>query len=350
MSRAPRRVPEVPLSTAPARRPDAADATSRLEIDGPSDGAVALRGRLDREHAADLYERLRPAVREHAREGLALDLSGVERLDSVGVAALSALSRAARDAGGELRLGDCSDAARDALDLFPAAAEPDADDEKPAEGFFAAVGAGLAARVHGFASLLALAADTFYFTFAGARRTRRVRRGAVWAEILRVGVNAVPIVSLITFLIGVVVGLQSAAQLRNFGAQVYVANLITISMLREMGPLMTAILIAGRSGAAIAAEVATMQVTQEVDALRTMGLNPTRYIVVPKFVAMTVSLPALTVFAGALGIFGGYLMTLVYLDIGTEVYWTRVLHAVALDDVLLGFLKSVAFAWIIVVL
>lgn len=155
--------------------------------------------------------------------------------------------------------------------------------------------------------------------------------------------------TLIAFLIGVVVGLQSAAQLRNFGAQVFIADLITISMIREMGPLITAILVAGRSGAAIAAEVATMQVTQEIDALRTMGLNPTRYIVVPKFVAMTVSLPCLTTLAGALGIFGGYLMTLAYLDIGTTVYWSRVGSSLALDDVLLGFLKSLAFAWIIVV-
>ena len=119
-------------------------------------------------------------------------------------------------------------------------------------------------------------------------------------------------------------------------------------MAREMGPLMTAIIVAGRSGASIAAEVATMQVSQEVDALTTMGLNPTRYIVVPKFAAMTLAMPCLSTFAIALGILGGYFVAFLYLDMSGETYWSTALASLLIDDLLLGLFKSVVFAWIIV--
>jgi len=185
---------------------------------------------------------------------------------------------------------------------------------------------------------------------AGAPRTRRVRRGAWISEGLRIGGDALPIVALIAFLVGLVVALQSAYQLRQFGANIYVANLIAVSMTREMGPLMTAIILAGRSGAAIAAEIATMKVSEEVDALETIGLNPVRYAVVPKFQGITITMPALVVYADLVGIVGGFLVALFYLDISLEAFWKQVHSALHLKDLLTGLLKSVAFAWIIVLI
>lgn len=333
----------------PTAPPDAAEAAESLAIVASDDGAtLALTGQLDRDTVPTAFERISEALEDRPGGSLGLDLSAVNELDSAGVAMLGALSHRAAELGVTLALGACSDEAREAIDAFPRSSE--SDQVKPLRSMLAALGGGVVHRLKSFVELIALAADTFYYTFAGAIRTDRVRKGATWAEMLKVGVNALPIVCLIAFLIGVVVGLQSAAQLREFGASMYVANLITISMTREMGPLMTAIIVAGRSGAAIAAEVATMQVTQEVDALSTMGLNPVRYIVVPKFVAMTFALPCLTVFASALGILGGWAMVLLYLDVSTEVYWSRAVQALGLEDVLLGMLKSVAFAWIIVLI
>ena len=121
-------------------------------------------------------------------------------------------------------------------------------------------------------------------------------------------------------------------------------------MTREMGPLMTAIMIAGRSGAAIAAEIATMTVSEEIDALRTMGLSPTRYVVVPKFQAITLTMPALTIFADALGIVGGFFVAFFYLDIGVVPFFGQVADALVMKDVVTGLVKSVAFAWIIVLI
>jgi len=314
----------------------------------PDGGIIALAGSLDRHTVPFVHAELMDAVNARAGKSLALDLLAMRHIDSAGAAMLGALSRLAGERRTNLTVAAMSAEAKDALEAFrfePTHAPPI---ERP--GIFERAGDTAVARWRGLVGLIVLTADTFWLTFAGAPRTRRVRRGATWIEAVRIGVDAFWIVGLISFLIGVVVGLQSAAQLRQFGASLYVADLIAISMTREMGPLMTAIIIAGRSGAAIAAEAATMQVSQEVDALRTMGLNPVRYIIVPKFLAMTLTLPCLTIFASALGIAGGFMVALFYLDIGVQTYWTQAVKAIDLADVLLGFVKSVAFAWIIVLL
>ncbi len=336
-------------ASAPGGAPDTNAAAPRLSVVITPDGAsVTLVGQLDRHAVSAAYEPLLLAIAARPHDSLSFDLAAVDRVDSAGVALLGTLARRAKETHTQLSLVACSEAARDAIALFKI--------EQPVAkvvlgpGMFEQLGAYGMESWRGMVGLLSLAADTIYLTFAGAPRTAKVRRGATWSEAVKVGVDALPIVGLIAFLIGVVVGLQSAAQLRQFGASIYVAKLISISMAREMGPLMTAIIIAGRSGASIAAEVATMQVSQEVDALNTMGLNPVRYIVVPKFLALTLTMPCLTTFAVALGIVGGYLVSFLYLDLSGEAFWTTALEALALDDLLLGLLKSIVFAWIIVLL
>lgn len=314
----------------------------------PDGGTIALAGSLDRHTVPFVHAELMDTVLARAGRSLALDLLATKHIDSAGAAMLGALSRLAGETRTNLSVAAMSAEAKDALEAFRFEPTHPTPIERP--GLFERAGDAALARWHGFVGLLVLTADTFWLTFSGAPRTRRVRRGATWVEAVHIGVDAFWIVGLIAFLIGVVVGLQSAAQLRQFGASLYVADLIAISMTREMGPLMTAIIIAGRSGAAIAAEAATMQVSQEVDALATMGLNPVRYIVVPKFIAMTLTLPCLTLFASALGIAGGFVVALLYLDIGVETYWIQAIKAIDLADVMLGFVKSLAFAWIIVLL
>jgi len=121
-----------------------------------------------------------------------------------------------------------------------------------------------------------------------------------------------------------------------------------VSMLRELGPLMAAIVVAGRSGAAVAAELGTMTVTEEVDALRTMGLHPTRFLVVPKVMAISVVQPLLTAYANALGVLGGFLVAIVYLEVGPAAFMARLVEIVELKDILTGLCKSVVFAWLIV--
>lgn len=311
---------------------------------------IALVGELDRHTVPLVHEEILDALADVEGSGraLGLDLLGIKKIDSAGAAMLGAVARRAAERGTGFAVVALSAEAKEALASFHF--EPVAPAPAASPGLLARAGEAAIENWRGLVAFLALSADTIFLTFGGAAQTRRVRKGAVWAEAIKVGVDALPIVGLIALLIGIVVALQSAAQLSQFGASIYVADLITASMTNEMGPLMTAIIIAGRSGAAIAAEVATMTVTQEVDALRTMGLQPVRYIVVPKFVAMTLTMPCLTLFASALGIVGGFLIAITYLDLGALAYWREVRDALGVENLVRGFVKSIAFAWIIVLM
>jgi phospholipid/cholesterol/gamma-HCH transport system permease protein len=304
--------------------------------------------RLERHQLASTCEPLLQAVAARPRAELKVVLAGVTRIDSAGVAMLRTLMRRAAESKTRVSFVACSEPAREAISLFQIDPRPPRSEER--RGLRESIGAYGAEQWRGLVSLLVLAADTFYLTFRGSPRTARVRRGATWREAVKIGVDAFPIVGLVALLIGLVVGLQSAAQLQQLGVGSWVAELISLSMAREMGPLMTAIIVAGRSGASIAAEIAVMKVSQEVDALSIMGINPTRYIVVPKFVAMTLTLPCLTIFTIALGIFGGFLVSYLYLDLSGSAYWSNALDGLHLNDMLYAMIKSVAFAWIIVLL
>ena len=170
-----------------------------------------------------------------------------------------------------------------------------------------------------------------------------VRWRDVWQICERAGADALPIVSLISFLLGMILAFQSAVPMERFGAEIFVADLIGLAMLRELGPLMTAILLAGRSGAAFAAEIGTMRVNQEVDALETMGLNPVRFLVTPRIIAAVLMTPLLSIYSDLVGVLGGAL-TMQSFAIPFSTFLTEVDSAVNLTDFLAGFIKSFVFA------
>jgi len=160
----------------------------------------------------------------------------------------------------------------------------------------------------------------------------------------RVGADAVPIVVLINFLIGFVMGFQSAVQLKQFGANIYVADLVGLSICRELGPLMTAIIVCGRSGAAFAAELGTMKVSEEIDALRTMGFGPLRFLVFPRMLALFLVMPILTLLADLVGISGGLLVGVTSLDLTMAGYLIETQKAMRMWDVFQGLIKCGVFA------
>lgn len=160
----------------------------------------------------------------------------------------------------------------------------------------------------------------------------------------RVGADALPIVALINFLVGLVMAFQASVQLKRFGANILVADLIGISMTRELGPLMTAIVLSGRSGAAFAAELGTMRVNEEIDALRVLGLSPMAYLVLPRVLAMFVVLPLLAFFADLVGILGGLVVAVTRLDLTSTAYLRQTAQAVKLWDVYSGAIKAAVFA------
>ena len=176
----------------------------------------------------------------------------------------------------------------------------------------------------------------------------RIRGRPVLFNLRSAGFDALPIVGLLSFLLGIVVAYQGADQLRQYGANIYVTDLVGLSMLREFAPLITAIIVAGRSGSAYAAQIGTMQVTQEIDAMHTIGIAPLEMLVLPKLIALVIALPLLTVFADVLGVGGGMLMARAQLGVSFGEFLDRFPKAVSMTSYLIGIGKAPVFAVLIV--
>lgn len=176
---------------------------------------------------------------------------------------------------------------------------------------------------------------------------RRIRWRPILHNLQSAGFEALPIVGLLSFLMGVVIAYQGADQLQQFGANIFIVDLVGLSMLRELSPLLTAIIVAGRSGSAYAAQIGTMKVTEEIDALRTIGIGPIELLVLPKMLALIIALPLLTVYADVTGVLGGMLMASSKLDVSFDVFLDRLGDAVSLASFLTGIGKAPVFAVII---
>jgi phospholipid/cholesterol/gamma-HCH transport system permease protein len=192
-------------------------------------------------------------------------------------------------------------------------------------------------------SLATLGVRASYYTFVGPFRGKPLRLQRAISQAMDVGVRALPILSLITFFIGLILALQAAYELRKFGAIDLVATAVAISMTRELGPLITAIVVIGRSGSAFAAEIGTMKVTEEIDALETMAISPVHFLVTPKFLAMIIMLPCLTIWANTMGILGGSLFGVLQADFTLNRYIRASVDSLFLRDITTGLIKSVMF-------
>ncbi len=181
----------------------------------------------------------------------------------------------------------------------------------------------------------------------GLRLPTRMMIAETLRQVHQAGVQAIPVVMMITFLIGIVLAYQGASQLERFGAQVFVVDMVSIAVVREMGALLAAVMVAGRSGSAFAASLGTMKLNEEVDAMQVMGLNPTRQLVLPRIMALIIALPALTLFANLAGLAGGALITIAYLDISTLQFVERVAASTDMNDYMAGLIKTPFFAFLI---
>ena len=197
--------------------------------------------------------------------------------------------------------------------------------------------------------VLALLGEMALALLGWLRHPGRVRWRPVLFNIRSAGVDALPIVGLLALLLGVVVAYQSANQLRQYGANIFIVDVVGLSMLREFAPLITAIIVAGRSGSAYAAQSGTMAVTEVIDAMRTLGIPPLDVLVLPKLLALLIALPLLTFFAGVTGVLGGMLMARTQLGVGFADFADRFTKAVSITDLLVGLGKAPVFAAIIVV-
>ena len=314
-----------------------------LEPDSSS-AIIALEGDLDVDSAGPVYEKLRELARTDIRHVI-LDFSKLETLESAGIAAISLASQEFEAAGRRLEARNLATSHRRALEMMPTKLVPAP--KEGAEGYFEQVGQRGFDAWAGALQLAELLYDTLRMFWLTLRRKRKLPFEATIEQAVVIGVDALLIVLLLSFLLGLIMAFQSAYQLRQFGANIYVANLVGISMVREFGPMMTAIMLAGRSGSAIAAELGTMKVQEEIDALRTMGIDPIRFLVLPRLLALSVVQPALTLMADFIGMIGGFIIGVLMLDLSTNVYFEQTVEAVTMDDFGHGLLKSLVFAWII---
>ena len=189
--------------------------------------------------------------------------------------------------------------------------------------------------------------DILYWTFIGPFKGKAAHREAIFYQMSFVGVRSIIIVFFVDIFTGIVIAMQTAYQFEKMGAGIYVAALVAIALCRELSPVLTALVVAGRVGSAIAAELGTMKVSEQIEALETMALNPIRFLVIPRFLALLIMLPCLTVIADLAGIFGGFLVGVYNLKLDPYRYLTFSFKYMAWKDVYTGLIKSVTFAIII---
>jgi phospholipid/cholesterol/gamma-HCH transport system permease protein len=215
--------------------------------------------------------------------------------------------------------------------------------------FLESVGRGVARSVEAFGFGAHLFFESFYWLIMGRRVGQRVRSSPIFAQMMVIGVNAIPIVSILSVAIGITLSMQGINSLEQFGAQHQVIFMVALSVTREFGPLITGILVAGRSGSALAARISTMVISQEIDALKVMGINPVRYMVVPSLIGMMIVLPALTLWSIGISLVGSAFY--VAPQIGTTIgaYFTQVNASIDVDDLAHGLTKSLIFAVLITI-
>jgi phospholipid/cholesterol/gamma-HCH transport system permease protein len=313
-----------------------------------SDNVIFLEGDILIGSIGPLLSALEGILGKYRRSDLTIDLSGVTRIDSAGVALLDEVLERAKAKNISIQFINAREMVAKTLVAFSTKGLGE-QTSLASLSIFEKIGGATYQTMQDLLDLVYLIADTIYFAAIGLVRRSGIRKGEFINQSILIGMNAFPIVALIAFLIGFILALQSAAQLRQFGASIFVADLVAISMTREMGPIMTAIVFAGRSGSAIASEIATMMVTEETDALKSMALNPVRYVVVPKFYAITLTMPLLTILSMLIGIFGAMVIGYTYLGIGIMPFYQQAVDALIFRDIITGLIKSVVFAWIIVI-
>lgn len=323
----------------------AEDSPFQIEKEG---SIIRISGRVDVYSSNELYNQLLRLCQDKESTSYTLELDKIEQLDSGGVQALTLFIQKMSSRNVEIEISTSDEAIEQKFDLFQFQEKPPTHTEK-SPGIFESIGSGMRAFWRDFVmDFLFLVADVMYWTVVDLFRRDGRRKGSFVQQANIIGVNAIVIVGPLSFIIGLVLALQSAAQIRNFGANIFIVDLTVIAMMREMGPLITAIILAGRSGSAIAAEVSTMKVTSELEALQTMALNPVRFVIVPKMHGGLVTVPFLTILADVLGILGGMLVAFYFLDISPYVFINRIGTVLENRDIIIGFFKSLVFISIVV--
>ena len=298
-------------------------------------------------HLADLEHQI-AALPRGGGGGLACDLGAIDTMDTSGAWLLRRTLNRFEQSGCRTELNGLSD---DFAVLLQTVARSwsRAEQLQPLQpsGWLEQVGRFAWRHKENFRSALAFIGETTAVSCSLLAHVNRMRWRVLLYNLQVDGVNALPIIGLLSFLMGVVIAYQGSEQLKTFGANIFIVDLVGISLLREIAPLLTAILVAGRSGSAYAAQIGTMKVTEELDALRSLGISPLSLLVLPRTLALILALPLLSVFADIVGVFGGMLIALSQLGITFTEFLNRFEYAIVLRHYLIGIGKTPIFAAII---
>jgi len=311
---------------------------------------LALSGQWTARGVGVITAKLDALHRERQTETIA-DAAQIDALDSTGAWVLQKLLLRLRQEGAVIELQGLRPEFVKLLDAVTQQLtdRPPAPAASPPDSALAQIGRSAWTIAAETTALLSFVGETAIALGRSVLNPTTIRWRPVLYNIRRAGFDALPIVGLLAFLLGVVVAYQGADQLRQYGANIFVADLVGVSMLREFAPLITAIIVAGRSGSAYAAQIGTMKVTEEIDAMQTLGISPQEMLVLPKLIALVIALPLLTVFADVLGVTGGMIMAQSQLDVGYGEFLDRFIKAIVLSTYTVGIGKAPVFALIIVI-
>jgi phospholipid/cholesterol/gamma-HCH transport system permease protein len=320
-------------------RPVAAGPQVGVELkEKPSGGALmVLSGALDVRTAAATRREISSQLAGKSIQAMDVDASGIVHGDASGMVILYELAHGRFTPGVQATLTGL---------------RPEPDDVKTAERkakrkpITVEVGAATLGLGRDFLEVVAFLGRLSIAFGSIIRRPRWIRPAELARVFEKAGANALFIVSLISLLTGLIIAFEAAQPLKTFGAQIYIANMIGLVMVRELGPIMTAIVFAGRTGSAFAAELGTMKVNEELDALRTMGLDPTRFLVVQRVLAGTLAMPLLTAYSMAMGILGGVIVTKL-MGFPLALIWKQLTSALGLTDIVFGLVKAVVFGTVV---
>jgi phospholipid/cholesterol/gamma-HCH transport system permease protein len=278
---------------------------------------------------------------------VAIDASGVSLLDTTGAWLLHRTVRELSARGCTARIVGLRPEFASLLELIASREVPLASPEQPSPGRLERLGRHAWASAMGGAGYLAFVGESAVALLRALRHPRQVRWRPILHNVQTAGLEALPITGLLSFLMGIVIAYQGADQLQRFGANIFVVDLVALAMLRELSPLLTAIIIAGRSGSAYTAQIGTMKVTEEIDALRTIGVGAQELLVLPKVVALVIVMPLLTVYTDVTGVLGGMVMASTKLGVGFDAFVDRLDEAVQLSSYWTGLAKAPVFALIV---
>jgi phospholipid/cholesterol/gamma-HCH transport system permease protein len=312
---------------------------------GPGGITLRLNGRLDAQSVAELWPKAMDAVSGGGQvKRVRVEASGLKYCDGAGIGLLAGLTIRAKEHGLALEYAGLDSGTQSLLDR----ALPTADLPRggPGDSSIVQLGRATAETLASMAMMVSFLGEISRDLVWAATHPHRVR----WMDVLLVcekaGANALPVVCLLGWLMGLIIAFQTAAPLGRFGVDSMIPTMLAIAMVRELGPLVTAIILAGRSGSAFAAEIGTMKVTEELNALTTLGLDPVRFLALPRLIATMLMTPLLSLFAIIFGLAGGYLVML-SLGYSLSFYVNQVLAAVDYVDLLGGLFKSVVFAFLV---